>query len=86
MLSFNELFFSPLHPHHSNAMLLLILGSEFLLHWHMQEQRWDDKWAVDAGTFDMLIYFLNYGFYEPKAGAGNRVMAWLMISRVDNAR
>lgn len=35
-------------------------------------------WYVDI--------FVNYGFYEHKADAGDRMMVWLMISRVDNAR
>lgn len=43
----------------------------------MASECWD-VWYVDI--------FVNYGFYEHKAGAGDRVMAWLMISRVDNAR
>lgn len=78
-------FFAHLHPHHSNAMFLLILSSEFLLQWHMQEQRWVDKWPVNAGTFDMLIYLWIMAFMNIKL-VQETDMAWLMISRVDNAR
>lgn len=51
--SFNELF-SLICTH--ITLFPVIPSSEFLLQWHMQGQRCVDKWAVNAGTFDMLIY------------------------------